>query len=157
MPYLNTSANTFGHSVLDARIANPNASIPDGHSYGDFEWYEPTAPEFDPTTHTAVEVPPLNGTQQWGVVPLPVIAPAVCTAAQGERALFDLRSITDTDVLTAISLIQDENDRYRARSAYQRATEWRRDSETTQTLAAILALSEADLDALFTYAVTVNV
>ena len=83
--------------------------------------------------------------------------PQVCTAAQGERALFDLRGITDDDVLAAIDQIQDADNRYRARSAYQRATEWRRDSETTQTLAAILALSESDMDALFAYAVTVRV
>ena len=83
--------------------------------------------------------------------------PQVCTAAQGERALFDLRGITDADVLAAIDQIPDADNRYRARSAYQRATEWRRDSETTQTLAAILALSPGDMGELFTYAVTVNV
>lgn len=87
----------------------------------------------------------------------PAAVPQVCTAAQGERALFDLRSITDADVLAAIDQIQDADNRYRARSAYQRATEWRRDSETTQTLAAILALSESDMDDLFTYAPTVRV
>ena len=83
--------------------------------------------------------------------------PQSCTAAQGERALFDLRGITDADVLAAIDQIPDADNRYRARSAYQRATEWRRDSETTQTLAAILSLSEADMDALFAYAPTARV
>ena len=83
--------------------------------------------------------------------------PQSCTAAQGERALFDLRGLTDSDVLAAIDLIEDADNRYRARSAYQRATEWRRDSETTQTLAAILALSESDMDELFAYAVTLRV
>lgn len=83
--------------------------------------------------------------------------PQACTAAQGERALFDLRGITDADALAAIDQIPDADNRYRARSAYQRATEWRRDSETTQMLAAILGLTESDLDDLFTYAVTVNV
>lgn len=94
--------------------------------------------------------------RHWPPVEQPA-TPQVCSSAQGERALFDLRGITDADVLAAIDLIADADNRYRARSAFQRATEWRRDSETTQALASILALSEVDLDELFTYAVTVNV
>lgn len=83
--------------------------------------------------------------------------PAVCTAAQGERALFDLRGIKSEHVLAAIAQIADQDQQYRAHSAYTRATEWRRDSETTQSLAAILGLTESDMDELFAYAVTVNV
>ena len=83
--------------------------------------------------------------------------PAVCTAAQGERALFDLQGIKSEHVLAAIAQIADQDQRYRAHSAYTRATEWRRDSETTQTLAAILGLTETDMDELFAYAVNVNV
>lgn len=89
--------------------------------------------------------------------PAPIPAPQACTAAQGERALFDLRGITGADVLVAIDKIPDADNRYRTRSAYQRATEWHRDSETTQALAAILSLSEVDMDELFTYAVTLRV
>ncbi len=83
--------------------------------------------------------------------------PQVCTPAQGERAMFDLRGITHDDVLAAIDLIEDADNRYRARSAFLRTTEWRRSSETVQTLAALLNLSDADLDELFAYAVYVNV
>lgn len=89
------------------------------------------------------------------IEPGPQSASQSCSAAQGERALFDLRGITDVDVLAAIDRIEDGGDRYRARSAYQRAGEWRRDSETTRTLAALLELSETDLEVLFSYAVTV--
>lgn len=84
-------------------------------------------------------------------------APPFCTAAQGERALFDLRGIKSEHVLAAIAQIADPDQQYRAHSAYTRATEWRRDSQTMQTLAALLGLTEHDLDELFAYAVTVNV
>ena len=85
------------------------------------------------------------------------VTPQACSAAQGERALFDLRGIKSEHVLAAITQITDPDQQYRAHSAYTRATEWRRDSETTQTLAAILGLTESDMDELFTYAVTVNI
>lgn len=151
----------------------PLTLFPEGFAE-DFEDYaavqQVDQPEHDPVIHKVVALPlvEVDGVwlQQWSVVPLTqqeiddarrAQVPQSCTAAQGERALFDLRGITDADVLAAIDQIQDADNRYRARSAYQRATEWRRDSETTQTLAAILALSESDMNALFTYAVTMRV
>ena len=151
----------------------PLTLFPEGFAE-DFEDYaavqQVDQPEHDPATHKVVALPlvEVDGVwlQQWDVVPLTqqelddarrARVPQSCTAAQGERALFDLRGITDADVLAAIDQIPDADNRYRARSAYQRATEWRRDSETTQTLAAILSLSDADMDALFSYAVTLRV
>ena len=166
---------TTGEEITFAQLKEhfPLTLFPEGFAE-DFKDYaavqQVDQPAHDPTTHKVVGLPPVEvdgvWLQQWSVVPLTqqeiddarrARVPQSCTAAQGERALFDLRSITDADVLAAIDQIPDADNRYRARSAYQRATEWRRDSETTQTLAAILALSESDMDDLFTYAVTVNV
>lgn len=72
MPYLNTITNTFGHGVHDVRAAYPETSIPDGASFGDFTWYEPVAPSYDPQTQVAIEVAPVNGVQQWRIDPVPV-------------------------------------------------------------------------------------
>ena len=80
-----------------------------------------------------------------------------CTPAQGLIALYALKQITETDVLTAISHIADPVQRYTAQIGYQRATVWDRASPTMQAMAQLLQLSEEDLDALFAYAVTVKV
>lgn len=71
MPYINTKTNTFGHNIYEVREAHPEASIPDGVDYGDFVWYAPTNPEYDPATHVAVETAPLGGVQQWRIDQLP--------------------------------------------------------------------------------------
>ena len=42
--------------------------------------------------------------------------------------------------------------RYSAQIGYTRATTWERTSATMQAMAALLGLSESDLDALFVYA-----
>lgn len=166
---------TTGEEISFAQLKErfPLTLFPEGFA-ADFEDYaavqQVDQPAHDPTTHKVVGLPPVETDgvwlQQWSVVPLTqqeiddarrAQVPQSCTAAQGERALFDLRGITDADVLAAIDQIPDADNRYRASSAYQRATEWRRDSETTQTLAAILSLSESDMDELFTYAPTVRV
>lgn len=74
MPYTNTKTNTFGHNIYEVREAHPEASIPDGVDYGDFVWYAPTAPEFDPAAYRAIESQPshVDGklVQTWDVVPL---------------------------------------------------------------------------------------
>lgn len=80
-----------------------------------------------------------------------------CTPAQGLVAIFALKNITEDDVLTAISQIEDPVAQYTARIGYQRATTWERGSPTMQTMAQLLQLSEADLDELFAYAAAVKV
>ncbi len=103
--------------------------------------------------------------KQWladGGVPLPApplapVIPDVCSPAQGLVALYALKSITEQHILDALAQIPDPVQRYTAQIGYGRATEWRRDSPTMQAMAALLGLSEADLDALFTYAVGVQV
>lgn len=89
--------------------------------------------------------------------PSPPVVPQSCTPAQGLFALFALKQITESSIQSAINSLSDPVQRYTAQIGFSRATEWRRDSSTTQMLASLMALSPADLDALFTYAVTVSV
>lgn len=84
-------------------------------------------------------------------------APQSCTPAQGLVALYAVKGITEDDLHAAIALIEDPALRYTARIGLARATEWRRESPTMQQMAAMLELSEADLDALYAFAVTVQV
>ena len=83
--------------------------------------------------------------------------PTVCSPAQGLVALFAIKRITESDVNAAIAAITDPVARYTTQIAFARATEWRRDSASMQQLAALLGLTESDLDALFAFAVTVAV
>lgn len=89
-------------------------------------------------------------------LPEPVV-PAICTPAQGLVALYAVKGITESAVNTAIAAIPDPVQRYTAQIGFQRATEWHRGSATMQAMAALLGLSESDLDALFTYAAGVQV
>ena len=83
--------------------------------------------------------------------------PTVCSPAQGLVALFAIKQITEDDVNATIAAITDPVARYTAQIAFARATEWRRDSASMQQLATLLELTEADLDALFAFAVKVAV
>ena len=83
--------------------------------------------------------------------------PTVCSPAQGLVALFAIKQITESDVNTTIAAITDPVARYTSQVAFARATEWRRDSASIQQLAALLGLTESDLDALFEFAVKVAV
>ena len=91
-------------------------------------------------------------------IQFPVITPQqACSPAQGLVALFAIKQITEDDVNATIAAITDPVARYTTQIAFARATEWRRDSASIQQLAALLGLTEADLDALFEFAVTVAV
>ena len=83
--------------------------------------------------------------------------PTVCSPAQGLVALFAIKQITESDVNATIAAITDPVARYTSQVAFARATEWRRDSASMQQLAALLGLTESDLDALFEFAVKVTV
>lgn len=80
-----------------------------------------------------------------------------CSPAQGLVALFAIKQITEADVGAAIASIPDPVLRYTTQIAFARATEWRRDSVSMQQLATMLRLTDAELDELFAFAVTVNV
>jgi hypothetical protein len=83
--------------------------------------------------------------------------PQQCTPAQGLVALFALKQIKESDVLAAIEQIADPVEQYTAQISYQRATYWSRTSAAMLQMAQLLGLSDVDLDALFAYAVTVEV
>lgn len=73
MPYRNTETNTYGHNASEVRAAHPRTSIPEGASFGAFEWYDPSSPPpHDPRVQVAVEVTPVAGVQQWRIDPAPV-------------------------------------------------------------------------------------
>lgn len=98
-----------------------------------------------------------EGAQILPAEPEPDPIPDVCTPAQGLVALFALKSITEADIQAAIEGIPDQVDRYTAQIAFNKATEWRRESPSVQMLASLMSLTETDLDNLFTYAVGVQV
>ena len=90
------------------------------------------------------------------VLPAPP-PPTSCTPAQGLIALYALKQITEQDILDAIAQIPDPVQRYTATIGYQRAITWQRGSATMTTMAQLLGLNSADLDALFAYAAEVAV
>lgn len=83
--------------------------------------------------------------------------PQQCTPAQGLIALFALKGITEAQLDGAVGSIADTTMRYTAQIGLKRATTWQRDSATTRTMAALMDLSDADLDRLFAYAAEVQV
>ncbi|MCX7505879.1 hypothetical protein [Delftia tsuruhatensis] len=91
-----------------------------------------------------------------GPDPLPAI-PETCTPAQGLVALYVLRGITEDALHQTIDGIEDAALRYTTRIGFARATEWRRSSPAIALMGELLNLSAADLDALFTHAVMVEV
>ncbi|KFJ10415.1 hypothetical protein DR66_2787 [Delftia acidovorans] len=89
--------------------------------------------------------------------PPPAVVPESCTPAQGLVALYVLRGITEDALNSTIEAIEDDALRYTTRIGFARATEWRRRSPSIVLMGELLSLSAADLDALFTHAVTVEV
>lgn len=87
----------------------------------------------------------------------PAAVPESCTPAQGLVALYILRGITEDALNSTIDAIEDDALRYTTRIGFARATEWRRASPSIVLMGELLNLSSADLDALFTHAVTVEV
>lgn len=156
MPYRNTADGTFGHSVYIVREANPRTSLPEGVSFGDFEWYEPTdAPESDPRLQVAAELPPaLDGgvlRQRWELQDAP--PPAEVTMRQAQIALLDL-GITDATVEASIDQIEDPDAQARARIEWRRGGVVLRSSPMVALIAAGLALTTSQLDQLFRKAAT---
>ena len=89
--------------------------------------------------------------------PAPEPAPTTCTPAQGLIALYALKGLTEQQILDAIAQIPDSVQRYTAQIGYSRAITWERESQTMQAMAALLSLSEQDLDDLFAYAAGVEI
>lgn len=113
------------------------------------------APEYDPQAYGCF----WRG-DAWELVaaqPAKPPVPQVCTPAQGLVALFAVKQITEDDLLAAINQIPNPVEQYTAKIGLQRATLWERQSNTMQNMAALLGLTEQDLDELFEYATTVSV
>ena len=98
-----------------------------------------------------------DGVEFSAPAPVPAPAPTTCTPAQGLIALYALKQLTEQDILDAIAPIPDPVQRYTATIGYQRAITWQRGSATMTTMAQLLGLNSADLDALFAYAAEVAV
>ena len=81
---------------------------------------------------------------------------ASCSPFQGLTALAHLKGVTDKQITNLLGEISDGMERYTAQKAFERSTEWTRDSRTVQLLAQLLQLSEEDLDQLFAYAAEVQ-
>ena len=117
-----------------------------------------------PPETTGTQVAQLRG-DAWMVLPErpplpeppPPPVPTSCSPAQGLVALFAVKGITEDAIHAAIAQIPDPVERYKAQIGFTRATQWERQSATMQAMAALLSLSEADLDALFTFAAEVQV
>ncbi|MBC2768563.1 hypothetical protein [Pusillimonas minor] len=75
--------------------------------------------------------------------------PESATPAQGLMALYQLKGITEADIEAAIEGITDPAQRYTAQIAYRKTTLWQRHSQSMATIAALLGLTEQDLDDLF--------
>ena len=156
MPYRNTAAGTFGHNIYTVREANPRTSLPEGVSFGDFEWYEPTPPpEADQHLQVAVEVPPalVGGVlrQRWELQDAP--PPDEVTMRQAQLALLDL-GITDATVEAAIDAIANPDEQARARIEWRRGGVVLRSSTMVALIASGLALTHSQLDQLFRKAAT---
>jgi hypothetical protein len=83
--------------------------------------------------------------------PPPPPAPKVVTMRQARLALLQAGKLADVD---AAILALPSPDKETAQISWEYATEVRRDSALMQQLATAIGLTEADLDSLFTQAVT---
>ena len=98
-----------------------------------------------------------DGAEFSAPAPQPAPAPTTCTPAQGLIALYAIKQIAEQDILDAIAQIPDPVQRYTATIGYQRAITWQLGSATITAMAQLLGLTDEDLDALFVYAVGVEV
>ena len=89
--------------------------------------------------------------------PVVPATPQSCTSAQGLIALYELRGVTDADIVAMINAIADPSEQYRARIAYTRASDWQRTHPVIVLAAQQLSLTNDDIDALFAHAASVSV
>jgi len=156
MPYRKAADETFGHNIYTVREANPRTSLPEGISFGGFEWYEPTPPPAaEQHLQVAVEVAPalVGGVlrQRWELQDAP--PPDEVTMRQAQLALLDL-GVTDATVEAAIDAIADADEQARARIEWRRGGVVLRTSPMVALIASGLALTPSQLDQLFRKAKT---
>lgn len=84
MLYENTMTGAFGISFQAVRIANSNVSVPLNTPHiGKFKSYEATPPPVPKWNETVIEIKPVDGIQQWKIVPLPRAEIEQLTTDQG--------------------------------------------------------------------------
>ena len=153
MLYFNTKTQAIGLSVHDVRAANPESSIPDGATFGDFVPYaDSVQPSYDAATHELREVAPskVGGvlTQRWEVAARArPLVPARVTRRQARQALL-LAGLLD-QVPAAIAAIPDPIQRGMAEIEWADSTEFHRDRPLLIGLGQALGLDSAAMDALF--------
>lgn len=172
---IDTETGEYPLSVSEIWRRHPNTMM--AHHLERYAIIEPTEkPEYDEGTQKAVEVAPLEvdgaWRQQWDIASL-TEEELAATAAEKIRqekeaadaarltvtkrqcllALFDLKRIKESDILAAISAIEDEDEQYRTMVDWQGATAIHNDNPATLMLAAALGITE-DLPQLFAYAAT---
>ena len=160
-------------SVSEIWRRHPNTMM--AHHLERYAIIEPAEmPTYDAATEKLIEIEPIEvdgvWRQQWSVVPLSAeelqaVADAKAKAEQEARdtarvrvtkrqallALYDLKSIREDAILSAINVIEDEHVRYRTLVDWQGAATIENDSPTVLLLAGALNIT-ADLPALFEYA-----
>lgn len=161
MRYLNEQGNAV--SVQEIRDVRPDMSIPEGADLTEIGYRLILPPENFPEPGPGQvlvlgEPAVIDGVlrEVYHIVAAPPPIATACSPAQGLVALFALKGITESDIHEAIEAIPDPISRYTTKVAFARATEWRRGSPAMQAMAALLNLSEADLDALYVKAASVT-
>jgi hypothetical protein len=152
----------YPYTLTDLRRDNPTVSFPAdlpddlAQDFNVFAVNEKPQPIYNPETETLVWADPIyiNGVweQNWGVEPLSndEIAQrlqqwrqsASCTPFQGRMAL------ADANLLAQAQAAVDAGDE-KTKVAWEYALEWRRNSPMIAALAAVLSLSDTQVDDLF--------
>lgn len=144
--------------LIDGIVREITDLDPEGRFHKDLVWIEAEEGVEPGWTHDGEEfAPPPARPEPEEPVEVEPPKPSACSPAQGLVALYALKSVTEDDILALVEAIPDPVQRYTAKIAYTRATEWSKESITVQMLAAALDLSDEELDELFAYAVTVQV
>lgn len=153
MLYFNTKTQAIGLSVHDVRAANPESSIPDGATFGDFVPYaDSVPPSYDAATHELREVAPskVGGvlTQRWEVAARArPLVPASVTRRQARQALRLANLLNKVE--PAIAEIADPVQRDLARIEWADSQAFERDRPLLIALASALGLDDDALDNLF--------
>ena len=146
--YVKQTTNTV-HYIADIRRENTDISIPDDADCSTFGYeflVETTAPK--QYGFNAIEVEPINNTQQWKLIAKVVPVPQMVTMRQIRLAL--LQNNLLEPINTAISNGTDEA----MKIEWEYATEVRRDFDSLITIATSLNMTLLELDDLFILANT---
>ena len=137
MPFQNIQTGEFGIGIDAVRRRYPEVSLPEIGDYGDYEYYAPVVPVFDPATQYPVEIAPHAGEQQWQIMPRSIRI--TITRTQGLVYLFREYRVKESEVQGLIDAIEDPDKRYEA-DLYFKAATWDDDNEYVAMFAAAVGL-----------------